>query len=419
MAGTISINDFNMIFSSYRKHEIVLLGAILLTCLPLCLFTDKFTITYGEIIIFMLGWFLYLKICLTRNFFLHRLPKEIIILFLFILFIFLSTLNNNIDSDGVKMQIRYIEIFVFAFIFYIYFVINRVCINRLLKYFFISLLFVAVFSLINYLVLFISYIFDFHLNINMMDGDYINYGGSFGLLMALLCQLSAYFFVKTTDRKNQHLLLGIMLIISFIFLLLCSKRTWILFGVIGIITQLFFYKKTLLVITYIFFIFLLLFFIGNDPLELTNKYFSNINEITLSNYKSIDISTDSVVSRFDKWKNTLDYFYSSPLYGAGLENPRSGLASWNSLLGNRRADNQYIDLLAMTGVFPLLCLFYLIYLLIKKTYLLFSHERKLALLVGMMLQILFGGAFFWQIFLWIFGSIYRFSFKFIDLYCKY
>ncbi|MCI5158867.1 MAG: hypothetical protein D3906_10605 [Candidatus Electrothrix sp. AUS1_2] len=388
----------SIFFYKKRKRHIFILCIIIFICLPISLKINDLGISYGEIMILILGCHVYLKNCIAKKIYITKLPLELAVLFLLVMFIIMSSLFNTIDSDGLKMLIRYIEIFLVSFIFYNYFIINNISINLLLKYLFMGLIIASLYSSAGHAISLINIIFDSNFDLSFFEDASLFYGGTFGLLLIIMLQISIYFFIKLKKNKIYRIYLFIMFFFFFTFLLLNSKRTWILFGFIGVMTQLFYYKKILLTVMYIFLFTSMSSLIINDSFFFESNIFNGDNKTTASPSDTSITSSTSLESRWDKWNNALIYFYSHPFVGAGLENPRMGLASWNELLGNKRADNQYIDLLAMTGIFPFILTCYLVYLLAKKTRLLFSYDKQLSLLIGMILLCMFGGALFWQIF---------------------
>ena len=58
----------------------------------------------------------------------------------------------------------------------------------------------------------------------------------------------------------------------------------------------------------------------------------------------------SLYSRFHKWDQAFQIALENPIWGVGLEKMNLNMGDWINPLGNKRADNQFIDLFAMTGI---------------------------------------------------------------------
>lgn len=233
------------------------------------------------------------------------------------------------------------------------------------------------------------------------------WGGGFGILPSILCLISLFKFLNPIKRKRYQKKIYLLLYcLGISVLFMNATRTWMVLCIIFSIVFLYLNrnKKTYNLVQGIYIpslvgliIVLLQVFIVSDYFNVEKLILPTERFVSLlRNIVTADIDS-SLNSRFYKWDRALQVAFENPLWGVGFEQMNLGLRHWIDPLSNRRADNQYLDLFAMTGIGGVFAFMLFGACIIKKLKSSFDINLPIFSLLFSIASLWFVGGFFWAI----------------------
>lgn len=221
-------------------------------------------------------------------------------------------------------------------------------------------------------------------NKGFLSSVYVNHNHFAGFLeLCIPLGVGLVLGARSTEKKSFYIYLVILMLVAFMFSM--SRGGWLSLSCAMMIMFILLYKKgfagrgffvALVVLLSVGFL-----IVKNMNIEL---FLSRI-----ASYKELDFS-----GRLEIWKGTLRIIQDRPLFGTGLGTfiyyfPRYRPVGFN-LFANY-AHNDYLQVMSEMGMFALLCMIYILFLIVKKgfnTYLISQSNFKRCISIGAAIGVL-------------------------------